>query len=135
MVSNGVTVRLVPDSFLDIRERETKRSFCLLFEHDRGTEQQDHFQRRIRAYKTVLSSGMYKQALGVNGVIVAFTTFIGKRVAQMREWTKAELATEPTLANMFIFAELPKPVEPQHLLFERRWYTLASDQPIALLGE
>lgn len=135
VVSNGVTVRLVPDSFLDIRERETKRSFCLLLEHDRGTEQQDHFRRRIRVYKTVLSSGMYKQALGINGVIVAFTTFIGKRVAQLREWTKAELATEPTLANMFIFAELPKPLEPQNLLFERRWYTLASDQPIALLGE
>jgi hypothetical protein len=53
----------------------------------------------------------------------------------MREWTKTELANEPTLASMFIFAELPKPLEPKHLLFERRWYTLANDQTIALLGE
>jgi hypothetical protein len=78
---------------------------------------------------------MYKQALGINGVIVTFTTFIGKRVAQMREWTKAELVTEPTLANMFIFAVLPKPLEARHMLFERCWYTLADDNPIALLGE
>ncbi len=52
---------------------------------------------------------------------------------QMREWTKAEL--DPQLAGLFIFAELPKPLEPRNLLFEKRWYTLANDQPIALLGE
>jgi len=54
---------------------------------------------------------------------------------QMREWTKAELQTEPQLASQFLFAELPKPLEPTHLLFERRWYTVMNDQPIALLGE
>ena len=67
---------------------------------------------------------------------MAFTTFLGsKRIKQMREWTKAELATELNLAPMFLFADLLKPLEPRNLLFERRWYTLASDQPIALLGE
>ncbi len=65
-----------------------------------------------------------------------FTTFIStKRMQQMREWTKAELQTEPQLASQFLFAELPKPLEPTHLLFERRWYTVMNDQPIALLGE
>jgi hypothetical protein len=129
------TSTLVPDGFIEIRQRETNRSLCLLLEHDRGTEQQVHFKRRIQAYKEVLSSGAYKQALGVNGVLVAFTTFLPKRVPQMREWTKAELAAHTQLQNMFIFAELPKPLEAKHLLFERRWYTLTQDQPIALLGE
>jgi Replication-relaxation len=127
-------VTLIPDGFLDIRQRQTERSLPLVLEHDRGTEQQEHFRRRIRAYSAFLSSGAYKQLFGTERVTVAFTTFISsKRVAQMREWTKTELATEPQLAGMFIFAELPKPLEPRNLLFERRWYTLASDQPIALL--
>ncbi|MFL5700639.1 MAG: hypothetical protein ACJ797_26485 [Ktedonobacteraceae bacterium] len=39
------------------------------------------------------------------------------------------------LTGMFIFAELPRPLEPKHFLFERRWYTLVNDQPIALLSD
>ena len=136
VVGSGVTVRLVPDCFLDIRQRSTNRSLVLLLEHDRGTEQQEHFRRRIRVYKTFLASETYKQLLNAERVTVAFTTFISsKRVTQMREWTKAELQAEPQLANMFIFAELPKPLEPRNLLFERRWHTLTNDQPIDLLGE
>ena len=84
-------------SSLDIRERETNRSFRLLLEHDRGTEQQEHFRRRIQAYKKFLSSGAYKQALGINGVLVAFTTLLSNRVPQMREWTRAELASDTQL--------------------------------------
>jgi len=73
--------------------------------------------------------------VGTERITVAFTTFVSsKRVAQMREWTKAELATETQLASMFIFAELPRPLEPHHLLFDQRWYTLTGDQPIALLS-
>ncbi len=64
------------------------------------------------------------------------TTFVDpKRVQQMRDWTRAELQTEPALSSQFIFADLPKPLAPRNLLFERRWYTLANDQPTALLGE
>lgn len=136
---NGQHISLIPDGFLDVRQRRQNMpdlSLTLLLEHDRGTEQQDHFRRRIRAYSAFLSSGAYKQLLGTERITVAFTTFISaKRVTQMREWTKAELATDPQLAGLFIFAELPKPLEPRNLLFEKRWYTLANDQPIALLGE
>jgi hypothetical protein len=113
-------------------------SMALLLEHDRGTEQQEHFRRRISMYKAFLSSGAYRQPLRINSVTVAFTTFISaRRVEQMREWTKEELEAEPRLlqlANIFCFAELPQPVEPQHLLFERRWYTPTIDQPFALLS-
>jgi hypothetical protein len=81
-----------------------------------------------------LSSGGPKQLLGTQRVTVAFTTFIGsKRVMRMRDWTKLELQDAPQLAGMFIFAELPRPLEPHHLLFERRWFTPLQDNPIALL--
>jgi Replication-relaxation len=135
--SSGVTLRLIPDGFLDIRQHRPllpELALPLLIEHDRGTEQQEHFRRRLRTYKAFLSSGVLKQVLNASGVTVAFTTFISaKRVQQMREWTKAELQNELHLANTFIFAELPRPLEPGHLLFERRWYTVTNDQPVALL--
>jgi hypothetical protein len=135
---NGQHVSLIPDGFLDVRQRRQNlpdMSLTLLLEHDRGTEQQEHFRRRIRAYSAFLSSGAYKQLLNTERVTVAFTTFVSaKRVAQMREWTKQELITDPQLAAFFIFAELPKPLEPHNLLFERRWYSITSDTPIALLG-
>jgi hypothetical protein len=139
VISDGQTISLIPDGFLDVRHRQQnlpERSLALLIEHDRGTEQQEHFRRRIKAYSAFLSSGAYKQPLGTERLTVAFTTFISaKRVAQMRDWTKAELGADPQLAGMFLFAELPKPVEPFHLLFEPRWYTLVNNQPIALLSE
>ena len=130
-------ISLIPDGFLDFHKRRAglpDLSLSLILEHDRGTEQQEHFKRRIRSYKAFLAAKGQAQLFGVEAVTVAFTTFISsKRVMQMREWTKQELQDAPQLAPMFIFAELPMPLEPKHLLFERRWYTLASDQPIALL--
>ncbi len=135
---NGHQVSIIPDGFLDFHIRRPglpDMSLPLILEHDRGTEQQEHFKRRIRAYKAFLSSGAYKQLVGTERITVAFTTFVSsKRVAQMREWTKAELATGTQLVSMFIFAELPRPLEPHHLLFDQRWYTLTGDQPIALLS-
>lgn len=133
--ANNVT--LIPDGFLDIRQRQVQQvdvSLGIILEHDRGTEQQEHFRRRIRAYKAFLQANGPVQLFNASRVIIAFTTFISScRVAQMREWTSAELAHEPQLAAFFVFAELPRPLEPRNLLFERRWYTLSSDQPIALL--
>jgi hypothetical protein len=130
-------ISLIPDGFLDIHKRNPGRqeqSLALILEHDRGTEQQDHFRRRIRAYKAFLQAQAYKQLLSANTVTICFTTFIStRRVMQMRAWTWAEVADSPQLQNMFVFAELPKPLEPQHLLFDKRWLTLNSDQPIALL--
>ena len=130
--ANGTT--LIPDGFLDFRDRTSNRAMCLILELDRGTEQQEHFKRRIRAYKMFYTSNGCESMFGVKIAYTIFTTFIGaKRVAQMLDWTRAELQDSPGLIQMFLFADLQKPLEPQHLLFERRWYTLTGDQPIALL--
>lgn len=133
---NG-NVTLIPDGFLDFRIRVPngpERYVSLVLEHDRGTEQQEHFKRRIRAYKDFYVNNGQMQLFGVKTAITAFTSFVSaKRVSQMREWTYQELQGNPQLMGLFIFAELPKPLEPRHLLFERRWYTLTNDQSIALL--
>lgn len=130
--SNGIT--LIPDGFLDFRDRTSNRAMCLMLELDRGTEQQEHFKRRIRAYKALYAANGTESMFGVKVAFTAFTTFVGaKRVSQMCEWTRDELQDSPQLMQMFLFADLPKPVESSNLLFERRWLTLTSDQPIALL--
>ena len=67
---------LIPDGFLDIRQRTSERSLSLILEHDRGTEQQEPFRRRIKAYRAFLSAGGCKQLLGIERMTVAFTTFI-----------------------------------------------------------
>jgi hypothetical protein len=137
VTTNGTSMSLIPDGFLDFHERrpgQQEPSLPLILEHDRGTEQQAHFRRRIQAYRAFLQAGGQTQLFGVSKVTIAFTTFVStRRVKQMRAWTWAELQSDPQLAGMFVFAELPKPLEPRQLLFERRWYTLANDQPVALL--
>ncbi len=134
---NSAQVSLIPDAFLDVHQRrpgQTDLSLPLILEHDRGTEQQQHFRRRIQAYRALLQAGGQTQLFGTEAVTVAFTTFVStRRVMQMRAWAYQELHDTPQLAGMFLFAELPRPLEPRGLLFERRWLTLASDQPIALL--
>ncbi len=134
---DGHNASLIPDGFLDFHERrpgQQEPSLPLILEHDRGTEQQAHFRRRVQAYRAFLQAEGQKQLFGVNKVTIAFTTFVStRRVMQMRAWTWQELHTEPQLAGMFLFTELPRPLEPRHLLFERRWLTLANDQPVALL--
>ncbi len=91
-----------------------------------------HFKRRIGAYRGVLYGGLLK-SFGVETARIAFTTHKGtRRLSQMREWTKQELGTD-RIAACLLFAELPRVPEPRHLVFERRWYTLVNDEPIALL--
>jgi len=132
--ANGIT--LIPDGFLDIRNRTNNQALPLIIELDRGTEQQEHFKRRIRAYKALYAANGCESMFGVKTALAVFLTFVGlKRIQQMREWTFAELQDSPSLVSRFLFADLPKPLEPHHLLFEHRWYTLTDGQPIALLGE
>jgi hypothetical protein len=130
--SNNIT--LIPDGFLDIRNRSNNQSLPLIIELDRGTEQQEHFKRRLRAYKAFYANNGCESLFGVKAAYTAFLTFTGsKRVMQLRQWAKDELASDQ-LAQLFLFADLPKPLEPKSLLFEPYWYTLSSDQPIVLLG-
>lgn len=137
VAQDGQRMSVIPDGFLDVQQHRagmSDLSLPLVLEHDRGTEEQQHFRRRIRAYRAFLHAGAHTQLFGVERLTIAFTTFVGpRRVMQMREWTRAELTSEPQLADLFLFAELPRPLEPRHLFLERRWYTLQNNQPLALL--
>jgi hypothetical protein len=103
----------------------------ILLEHDRGTEQQQYFRRRIRAYITLLKSGDYSRLFGAKSVTVAFTTFVGDgRRDQLRAWTRAELGNDP-VGSLFSFASLTRPPPPQCWL-DACWHSPYDDVQVLL---
>jgi Replication-relaxation len=140
---NGIaaqTATVIPDAFLDFRYNlpdGSCRRFPVLLEHDRGTEEQHFFRRRIRAYIMLLKSGDYRELFKSRSVTVAFTTFLGKyRVNQMRSWALKELQGEPPgIAKLFYFTLLSRPLVPLATWLEPRWYTAYDNQlPETLLA-
>lgn len=137
----GKPLSLIPDAFLDFRlvtQDGSQRRMPIILEHDRGTEEQPHFRRRIRAYIMLLKSEAYKDWLGVKSITIAFTTFVGiKRLEQMREWTHQELVatSEPKAVGLsFLFTTQSQPLDPRQLWLEPCWYTLfANDDPMPIL--
>jgi Replication-relaxation len=134
---------IIPDAFLDFRAMLAdgrQRRLPIVLEHDRGTEGQYYFKRRIRAYIVLLRSGAYQQLFGVKALTIAFTTFTSpQRVAQMREWIRQELAVsnEPKqLGTIFCFTYVAQPLDARQLWLERQWFTpYAEDGPVALLTD
>ncbi len=136
----GGSITLIPDAFLDFRVSlpgGSQRRMPVVVEHDRGTEGQRYFQRRIRGYIMLLKTEGYKQWFQAKGITIAFTTSAGfERLKQIREWTWQELAAtnEPqTIRGMFYFTQFVRPLDPLQLWLEPSWYTISSDQPMVLL--
>ena len=116
------TFTIIPDGFLRFTQGDKPIRF--LVEHDRGTEEQQHFRRRISAYRDYLS---------VEPITVLFSTLQGaKRLEQMREWTRKELAGSQVTAY-FRFASFHPPLDPDTIWLRPNWYTTLHDEPIALL--
>jgi len=127
------TFSVIPDAFLDFHVLldGVMRRMPVLLEHDRGTEEQYYFRRRIRAYRMLLTTGSAAQLFGAKVVTIAFTTFQGKeRLAQMQAWTRAELEHETaTVGQRFRFAALTPPLHPAKTWFGEQWYGLDATQP------
>lgn len=126
-VWQGHQLALIPDGLIVFQVPGQRRPFLL--EHDRGTEEQHYFRRRIRAHIT-----LYKE----DHVPVVFTTFVGEgRREQMRQWTKSELTStnEPKSIGMaFRFASFSQPLDPLDVWLGQHWYTPYDDPPQALLA-
>lgn len=132
------TFTVIPDARLEfyVTISGKLRRMPVLLEHDRGSEEQYFFRRRIRAYIMLLKTGSYQQLFGTNAVTVAFTTFTGpERVEQMRAWTRAELETEsPELGALFRFTLLPRTLQPSAVWLGPQWFSpYDNQQPQALL--
>ena len=137
------TVTLIPDAFLDFRcvlESGTEAKIPVLLELDRGTIEQKNFRKKIRAYSEFIKQEGYKKVFTVTTVTVAFATTHGqKRLAQIRDWTRKELAAtyeKGWLSDLFLFTALPSELEPKQLFCAPVWYQpFTDDTPVSLLAK
>lgn len=139
------TKTLVPDAYVAFASTGSSGkevSIPILWELDRGTEDQKFFRKRIRSYIGFLKSRAFKTIFGIENITIAFTTSKDhNRVKQMREWAQKEFAVtnEPKwLADLFLFTALPENMgesEPCHLFLDPVWYVPSDDKPVSLLGE
>jgi len=116
----------------------------IVVEHDRGSEEQKYFRRRIRAYLHMVRNEGYKQLFGVNGITIAFTTSASvERLKQIREWTGKELEetceTQYQHLFYFTFLNLPKkpddpPLDPYRVWINTTWLPLYENRAVSLLG-
>lgn len=128
-------VRLIPDAFLDFRFADKR--LPLYLEHDRNSEQEEHFRRRIRVYIEWVKSGVYRERFGASVVTVAFTTFaVDRRLQQMRSWTNTELQSTQESAEVsgtFLFASLPPAPTSRQVWLEPCWYMASDNTAFSLL--
>lgn len=128
------TFTIIPDALLDLRvqiDDGRTAQFPALLEHDRGTEGQQYFKRRIRAYIELLKAGPNRDIYAGEAITIAFTTFVGpKRLEQMRLWTREELedAHQPEMFGLsFYFAHLERPLDPVQVWLEPIWHSAYED--------
>lgn len=141
----GGSFTLVPDSLLVFRMAMPdgkQPRMPIVVEHDRGSEGQQYFRRRIRAYLAMLRNEEHKQLFGVSRITIAFTTSAGPaRLEKMRDWTRQELQASGevnSLGQLFFFTEYERPEDrPRfwltHLWQDKCWYTVDGREPLALL--
>jgi hypothetical protein len=127
----GQAVAVIPDAYLQFRSLDRPEPLAVLLEHDHGTEERVHFQRKVRAYLALLQAQAYREMFNVTMITVAFTTFKEeRRLTQMREWTRQVLseAHAEKLGGHFLFAAFTRPLTPQAAWLEPRW-VYPFDQP------
>jgi Replication-relaxation len=140
------TKTIVPDAYLEFvytGQNGKDETIPVMWELDRGTEDQKFFRRRLRAYIVFLRSRAFETVFNVKSMNVAFaTTKDHNRVNKMREWARLEftLTNEPSwLSQLFLFTALPESIgeiEPRQLFLDPVWYTPSDDDnPVSLLGE
>lgn len=126
-------ITLIPDAYIvfGLNREERRAHFPLLLEHDRATEEKQHFRQRIRAYIALLKGEHHRELLGVGAITIAFTTFTGSsRLEQMRAWTRQELddtKEDTSIGARFRFAALPYPVTPVQAWLAPVWYPPYAD--------
>jgi hypothetical protein len=133
---------LIPDGFFDFRlttPEGKQRRRPVLLEHDRGTEEQKYFKRKIRAYIVFLKAQAYKDLFHTSTITIIFTTFAGAhRLEEMREWTRQECnaTNEPAgVVTSFLFTTLPPALEPGMLFLSPVWHYATDTKPVSLLAD
>ncbi len=133
---DGRQSKVIPDAQLDFRQVGMTAHFLVLLEHDRNTEEQAHFKRKVQSYVAFIKTVGQKAAFDSYRINIAFTTFHGEaRLHEMRAWTRQALVGEPIqLYRAFRFAALSQPITPGMAWLEPRWYYPDEDSAEPLLA-
>jgi hypothetical protein len=138
------TKTIVPDCYLEFvytPEYGEEQAMPVLWELDRGTEEQKFFRRKIAAYALLLKNRVLIESLHVKHMTIAFaTTKEHHRVEKLREWTRLELSQlheASWLQQLFLITALPDPqqasVSPRQLFLDPVWYLPVENKPVSLL--
>ena len=124
-------VTVIPDAFLQFvkhQENGKDKEIPILLELDRATAEQKHFRRNFRARIAFLKEEGYKKLLGTATITFAYAVAVSgeKRRDELRSWARKELADtreQRWLSNLFLFADLPRVLDPKQLFIDRVWFT------------
>lgn len=135
-LSQGETMTLVPDGWLDFHLRQTAR-MCVLLELDMGTIEQKAFKRKLRGLLAFLTGPTYQELFGTPSVTVAIATTAGdSRAARIRSWIEQVLRAQQQEqeAEFFLVASLPQgTLDAQHVFLTPCWQQPFGQAPLSLL--
>jgi len=113
---------------------------CFWLEVDRGTEDREAWQGKIRAILAA-TGGPYEQAFGTEIVTVAVVAAQDQslltppgRARQLKTWTEAVLRTMPDYADLFRFASADPAVDQVGFLLDNHWERPFDDTRYPLVG-
>lgn len=134
-------VIVIPDAWLLFHNPSGKKGSWhpVMLEIDRGTEQQKHFKKHIRARAIFLANGGYKKLFGTNkGVIAYATTGNETRRDSMRTWTKQVLTELDVkhLSSRFLYRSLTPSWEQDEtsLFLAPLWFRASDKHAVPLLA-
>ena len=136
---DGTRVGVIPDAWLDLRQRhgEGELQACFALELDySGKVNRQKWQRRIAAYLTAAGT-VYPQAFGTQSLTVCVLALAGeRRLAQLLSWTETVLTARGAQrqADLFRFASAdPATLAPKELFGRLGWQRPFERQPVSLL--
>jgi hypothetical protein len=134
----GKLLNVAPDGWLDftITDRSGRGQACVLYECDRGTEEQTFWRAKV-AGLLLATRGAYQERFGTQSLTIAVTTPSTKRRAQLIRWTEAELKKQQAsqaISEVFHFTSHPADTtDPRTLFLSPVWYRPFDEQPYPLL--
>jgi len=130
---SGERLVVIPDGYFDLRISGHYQA-CFALEADRATEEQKKFRRKVGGL-IGLTKGAYQERFGTSSLTVAVVTTDEHRLAQLRQWTEAELEKlGRDRGDLFRFAVLSEDLLlPEVMFFAPRWYRPFDSSAVTLL--
>ena len=136
---DGTRIGLIPDAWLDLRQRqgdgELQASFCLETDYS-GRVNRHKWQTRISAYLAAAGT-VYPQTFGTTSLTVCVVALAGeRRLAQLLSWTETVLTAgnAQSHADLFRFIAVdPATAAPKALFIEPAWQRPFERRPLRLL--